>query len=399
MGEQQEAKQSGGKGDTRVEPGMVRFELLHEDASGTKARRGRLHTPHGPVETPIFMPVGTVGSVKGVGPDDLLTLDAQIILGNTYHLMLRPGEALVGEMGGLHRFVSWNRPMLTDSGGFQVFSLSEKRKITEEGAAFQSHLDGARHFLTPERSIDIQETLGADVIMAFDECPPSTEDRAYLEASLARTTRWLHRCVKAWSRERSSLFGIVQGGLHEDLRKRHAEEVCAVDLPGYALGGYSVGEAPEAMHDGVAYSAPLLPRDKPRYLMGVGTPVDLVTCVEHGVDMFDCVLPTRCARNGLLFTSEGKVVIRNAAYARDPRPVDPACSCYTCRNFSRAYLRHLFAAQELLAMRLNTIHNLHYFLGLMAEVRRAVAEDRFATFAREFRARAKAQEAERTRGR
>jgi queuine tRNA-ribosyltransferase len=385
------------KGDVRVEPGLVRFELLHEDA-GTKARRGRLHTPHGAIETPIFMPVGTVGSVKGVGPDDLLALDAQIILGNTYHLMLRPGEQLVGQMGGLHRFISWERPMLTDSGGFQVFSLSEKRKITEEGAAFQSHLDGARHLLTPERSIEIQETLGADIIMAFDECPPSGSEREYLERSLARTTRWLHRCAKAWSRERSSLFGIVQGGLHADLRRRHAEEVCAVDLPGYALGGYSVGETPEAMHEGVSLAAPLLPRDKPRYLMGVGTPLDLVTCVESGVDMFDCVLPTRCARNGLLFTSEGKLVIRNAAYARDERPVDPACSCYTCRTFSRAYLRHLFAAKELLAMRLNTLHNLHYFLGLMAEVRRAIAEDRYAAFARDFRVRAREQETERTRG-
>ncbi|XXF81571.1 tRNA guanosine(34) transglycosylase Tgt [Myxococcaceae bacterium GXIMD 01537] len=386
------------KGDTRVAPGLVRYELLHEDKN-TKARRGRLHTPHGLIETPIFMPVGTVGSVKGVGPDDLLTLDAQIILGNTYHLMLRPGQELVGEMGGLHRFISWNRPMLTDSGGFQVFSLSEKRKITEEGATFQSHLDGARHVLTPERSIEIQETLGADIIMAFDECPPSKEDRSYLEKSLARTTRWLHRCVKAWSRERSSLFGIVQGGLHPDLRQRHAEEVCAVDLPGYALGGYSVGETPAAMHEGVAHSASLLPRDKPRYLMGVGTPLDLVTCVEHGVDMFDCVLPTRCARNGLLFTSEGKLTIRNAAYAKDPRPVDPACSCYTCRTFSRAYLRHLFAAGEILAMRLNTLHNLHYFLTLMADVRRAIAEDRYAEFAREFRSRYHAQEAERTRAR
>ncbi len=386
------------KGDTRVAPGLVRYELLHED-TGSKARRGRLHTPHGPIETPIFMPVGTVGSVKGVGPDDLLTLDAQIILGNTYHLMLRPGEELVGEMGGLHRFISWERPMLTDSGGFQVFSLSEKRKITEEGAAFQSHLDGARHILTPERSIEIQETLGADIIMAFDECPPSKEDRSYLEKSLARTTRWLQRCVKAWSRERSSLFGIVQGGLHNDLRQRHAEEICAVDLPGYALGGYSVGETPAAMHEGVAFSAPLLPRDKPRYLMGVGTPLDLVNCVESGVDMFDCVLPTRCARNGLLFTSEGKLTIRNAVYAKDPRPVDPACSCYTCRTFSRAYLRHLFAAGEILAMRLNTLHNLHYFLTLMADVRRAISEDRYAAFAREFRTRYQAQETERTRAR
>jgi queuine tRNA-ribosyltransferase len=385
------------KGDTRVAPSLVRYELLHEDASGTRARRGRLHTPHGPVETPIFMPVGTVGSVKGVGPDDLLTLDAQIILGNTYHLMLRPGDDLVGHMGGLHRFISWDRPMLTDSGGFQVFSLSEKRKITEEGAAFQSHLDGRHLMLSPERSIEIQETLGADIIMAFDECPPSTESRAYLEKSLARTTRWLHRCVKAWSRERSSLFGIVQGGLDPELRKRHTEEVCAVDLPGYALGGYAVGETPEAMYEGVAYSAPLLPRDKPRYLMGVGTPVDLVTCVEQGVDMFDCVLPTRCARNGLLFTSEGKLVIRNATWARDERPADPACSCYTCRNFSRAYLRHLFVAGEILAMRLNSLHNLHYFLTLMKQVRQAIAEDRYAQFARDFRERARAQETERTR--
>ncbi|MEN9799098.1 MAG: hypothetical protein RL653_2794 [Pseudomonadota bacterium] len=374
-----------GRGDLRVAPGLVRYELLHEDA-GTRARRGRLHTPHGVVETPIFMPVGTVGSVKAVGPDDLVTLDAQIILGNTYHLMLRPGEALIGEMGGLHRFISWDRPMLTDSGGFQVFSLSGKRKITEEGAAFQSHLDGRKYLLTPERSIDIQETLGADVIMAFDECPPALAERRYLEASLDRTTRWLHRCVGAWSRERSSLFGIVQGGMHEDLRKRHAEEVCAVDLPGYALGGYSVGEAPEAMHAGVAYSAPLLPREKPRYLMGVGTPLDLVTCVAAGVDMFDCVLPTRCARNALLFTSEGRVTIKNAQYAKDERPLDPTCSCYTCRTFSRAYLRHLFHAKELLAMRLNTLHNLHYFLNLMGEVRRAISEDRYEAFVKAFRA-------------
>jgi queuine tRNA-ribosyltransferase len=372
-----------GKGDARVAPSLVRYELLHEDAT-TKARRGRLHTPHGVIETPIFMPVGTVGSVKAVGPDDLVALGAQIILGNTYHLMLRPGEQLVHELGGLHRFISWDRPMLTDSGGFQVFSLSEKRKITEEGAEFQSHLDGSRHMVSPERSIEIQESLGADIIMAFDECPPALSDRAYFEDSLARTTRWLHRCTMAWSRERSSLFGIVQGGLHDDLRKRHAEEICAVDLPGYALGGYSVGEAPEAMHAGVAFSAPLLPRDKPRYLMGVGTPLDLVTCVGHGIDMFDCVLPTRCARNGLLFTFGGRLVIKNAQYARDPRPVDEACGCYTCRNFSRAYLRHLFVAKEILAMRLNTIHNLHFFLELMAKARQAIEQDRYAGFQREF---------------
>lgn len=364
------------RGDRRVAPSLVRFELLHRDAQ-TGARRGRLHTPHGTIETPVFMPVGTAGSVKAVAPDDLERLSAQIILGNTYHLMLRPGEALIAELGGLHRFIGWERPMLTDSGGFQVYSLAQKRKITEEGAAFQSHLDGSRHLLTPERSIEIQELLGADIIMAFDECPPATSERPYLEASLARTTRWLGRCVRAWSRERSSLFGIVQGGLHRDLRKRHAEEVCAFELPGYALGGYSVGEAPEAMHEGVADSAPLLPADKPRYLMGVGTPLDLVTCVAAGVDMFDCVLPTRCARNGLLFTSQGKVVIKNAQYARDERPLDEDCDCYTCRSFSRAYLRHLFVAQEVVAMRLNTLHNLRYFLGLMARVRQAIEQDRY----------------------
>jgi queuine tRNA-ribosyltransferase len=369
----------------------VCFELLAQDPA-TGARRGRLHTPHGMVETPVFMPVGTAGSVKAVGPDDLRTLGAEIILGNTYHLMLRPGDALVKEMGGLHRFISWERPMLTDSGGFQVFSLEGKRTITEEGVAFQSHLDGSRHLLSPERSIEIQEALGADIIMAFDECPPALSERPYFEASLARTTRWLSRCVKAWNRGGpSSLFGIVQGGLSLELRRRHAEEVCSFDLPGYALGGYSVGEAPAAMHQSVAEAAPLLPKGKPRYLMGVGTPLDLVTCVGSGIDMFDCVLPTRCARNGLLFTSEGRLPIKNAVYARDGRPPDPACDCYTCRNFSRAYLRHLFAAREILAMRLNSIHNLRYFASLMGQARAAIEAGTYARFLSDFRA-AHAQE-------
>jgi queuine tRNA-ribosyltransferase len=363
----------------------MRFELLATDPQ-TQARRGRLHTAHGVIETPIFMPVGTAGSVKAVGPDDLVTLNAQIILGNTYHLMLRPGEALIRELGGLHKFISWNRPMLTDSGGFQVFSLAQKRKITEQGAEFQSHIDGSKHLLSPERSIEIQESLGADIIMAFDECPPALSERQYFEDSLARTTRWLSRCVKAWHRGDSSLFGIVQGGLSDELRKRHAEEICSIDLPGYALGGYSVGEEPVAMHAGVAVSAPLLPKDKPRYLMGVGTPLDLVTCVGSGVDMFDCVLPTRCARNGLLFTSTGKVVIKNAAYQKDERPIDEACPCYTCRNFTRAYLRHLFVSKELLAMRLNSLHNLAFFLGLMDQVRSAIAAGQYAAFLRDFRA-------------
>lgn len=373
------------RGDQRVAPSLVRYELLHVDAT-TGARRGRLHTPHGTIETPEFMPVGTQGSVKAVAPDDLHALGAQIILGNTYHLMLRPGEGLVGALGGLHRFISWDRSMLTDSGGFQVFSLSERRKITEEGAAFASHLDGSKHLLTPERSIEIQEVLGADVIMAFDECPPAKAERAYFEPSLARTTRWLGRCVQAWHRQRSSLFGIVQGGLFEDLRRRHTEEVCAFDLPGYALGGFAVGEAPAEMHAGVAFSAPLLPKDKPRYLMGVGTPLDLVTCVGAGVDLFDCVMPTRSARNGLLFTSTGKLVIKNAKHTRDERPIDPRCDCYTCRTFSRAYLRHLFVANEVVAMRLLTLHNLRYYLALMAGARAAIERDEYAAYVRDFHA-------------
>ena len=364
----------------------LRFELLNRDP-GTRARRGRIHTPLGTVETPVFMPVGTQATVKAVGQDDLESLGAEILLGNTYHLMLRPGEDLIGALGGLHRFMAWDRALLTDSGGFQVYSLAQSRKITEEGARFQSHLDGSRWLLTPERSIEIQERLGADIVMAFDECAPSKVDRAYLEESLARTTRWLHRSAAAWTRGRSALFGIVQGGLDLDLRRRHTEEVCAVDLPGYALGGYSVGERPEEMHASVAEVAPLLPEDRPRYLMGVGTPVDLVTAVASGVDMFDCVLPTRCARNGLLFTTEGRLNLRNATHARDERPPDPGCACYTCRTHSRAYLRHLFAADELLALRLATLHNLHHYLELMRGARSAITEDRFVAYAEDVRRR------------
>jgi queuine tRNA-ribosyltransferase len=364
----------------------LRFELLHRDA-GTHARSGRLHTPHGTVETPVFMPVGTQATVKAVGQDDLQALGAEIVLGNTYHLMLRPGEALIGGLGGLHRFMAWDRALLTDSGGFQVYSLAQNRKITEEGASFQSHLDGSRWLLSPERSIEIQEALGADIVMAFDECVPSKVERPYLEESLARTTRWLHRCAAAWTRGKSALFGIVQGGLELELRRRHVEEVCAVDLPGYALGGYSVGERPEEMHASVAEVTPLLPEDRPRYLMGVGTPVDLVTAVASGIDMFDCVLPTRCARNGLLFTTEGRLNLRNATHARDERPPDAGCACYTCRTHSRAYLRHLFAADELLALRLATLHNLHHYLELMRGARLAIAEDRFGAYAEDVRRR------------
>lgn len=360
----------------------LQFELLTTDP-GSAARRGRLTLPHGVVETPIFMPVGTAASVKAIAPDDLERIGAQIILSNTYHLFLRPGHELVKRHGGLHRFMSWPRPILTDSGGFQVYSLAEARKISEEGVVFRSHIDGSQRMLSPEISIEVQEALGADIIMAFDECPPAGSERSYFEQSLARTTRWAKRCKEAWHPDGpSSLFGIVQGGLHEDLRRRHAEEICSLDLPGYALGGYSVGEPIPEMYASVATSAPLLPADKPRYLMGVGTPEDLVTCVGYGVDMFDCVLPTRTARNARLYTSEGIVNIKNARYADDPGPLDPACRCYTCWNFSRAYLRHLYNAGELLAYRLNTLHNLTFFLDLMAEVRRAIEEGRYAAWSK-----------------
>jgi queuine tRNA-ribosyltransferase len=362
---------------------MVSFDVIARDG---QARAGTLTTPHGVVETPIFMPVGTVGTVKGVGPDDLEAIGAQVILGNTYHLMLRPGADLVARHGGLHRFMAWPRAILTDSGGFQVFSLAGRRKLTEEGVTFQSHLDGSPQSITPERSIAIQEQLGTDIAMAFDECPPATADRAYLEDSLARTARWAGRCKAAWHRDGpSALFGIVQGALHPDLRKRSAEEICALDLPGYALGGYSVGESPAQMHEGVALSAPLLPADRPRYLMGVGTPDDLLHAIEAGIDMLDCVLPTRCARNGLLFTSRGRVPIRNQVYADDPAPVDESCRCYTCRTFSRAYLRHLFQSKELLAYRLNSVHNLAYFLSLMRGAREAIREGRFRAYATSVR--------------
>jgi queuine tRNA-ribosyltransferase len=333
------------------------------------------------------MPVGTAGSVKALTVDHLLGLDAQIILGNTYHLYLRPGHELVRELGGLHKFISWPRPMLTDSGGFQVFSLAERRKITEEGVEFRSHLSGEKVFFTPESVMEIEMALGADIIMAFDECPSSVADRSYIEASMARTTRWERRCKEAWRPDSgSSLFGIIQGGLHEDLRRRHTEEICALDLPGYALGGFAVGEPPPQMHEAFAFSAPMLPADKPRYVMGVGTLDDLVRGVEAGVDMFDCVLPTRCARNGLLFTRKGtgRMNIKNQTFARDPRPVDETCGCYTCRNFTRAYLRHLFVSEELTAYTLNTIHNLWTYLTLMRDMRQAIEADQFSAFVRQF---------------
>src|SRR5467141_939390 len=349
---------------------MLSFEVTHTDG---EARRGVLELPHGRVDTPQFMPVGTAGSVKALAPDDLDHIGAQIVLGNTYHLLLRPGPELVAEMGGLHRFMSWPRPILTDSGGFQVYSLAEQRKISEAGALFRSHLDGSKHLLTPERAVQVQRKLDPDVLMCFDECPPASASREEHEEAVARTTRWAVRCKEEWLKDpRGDLFGIVQGGLDRELRERHAAEIAALDLPGNALGGFSVGEDPAQMWEGVAHAAPLLPAQKPRYLMGVGTPEDLLRCGMAGVDLFDCVLPTRVARNGLLFTRRGRLQIKAARYARDPRPADPGCRCYTCRTFTRAYLRHLFAAQELLAFRLNTIHNLTFYLDLMRGLREAI---------------------------
>jgi queuine tRNA-ribosyltransferase len=358
-------------------PHAVTFERVLTDP-GSSARRGRLHTPHGTVQTPMFMVVGTAGTVKAVAPDDLHAIHTQVVLGNTYHLMLRPGSERVARMGGLHRFMQWDRPILTDSGGFQVFSLGDLRTITEEGVAFKSHVDGARHMLSPERSMDIQRDLGSDVVMAFDECIKLPAEEPDIERSLARTTRWLDRCMARYNGP-GSLFGIIQGGLSHRLREMHAAEVTARDLAGFAIGGLSVGEGKEEMHDVCAFTAARMPVEKPRYLMGVGTPDDLVRAVAAGVDMFDCVMPTRNARNGTVFTRAGRLNIKNASCAEDPGPLDPACDCYTCRTFSRAYLRHLYTAEELLVYRLLSIHNLRFYLHLMERVRTALEQGTFAT--------------------
>lgn len=321
------------------------------------------------------MPVGTQATVKALTPDDLESFGTQIILGNTYHLYLRPGHELIRSLGGLHKFMNWPRPMLTDSGGYQVFSLNELTKVTEEGVTFQSHLDGSSHFISPERSIEIQQALGADIIMAFDEPTPYPADISRTEKSLKLTTLWARRCKEALHSDTQALFGIVQGGMYPDLRKKSAEQIIEIGFPGYAIGGLSVGEEKKLMHDTTAYTAPLLPEDKPRYLMGVGTPEDLLQCSSAGVDMFDCVMPTRNARNGSLFVKGGKINIRNAQYKSDPGPIEPDCPCYTCANFSRAYLRHLAMAGEILAMRLLTLHNSTFYQKWMASIRNAIEED------------------------
>jgi queuine tRNA-ribosyltransferase len=349
------------------------------------ARLGRVHTPHGVIETPAFMPVGTQATVKTMSPEELKTMDAHIILSNTYHLFIRPGHDIVKAAGGLHKFMNWDRPILTDSGGFQVFSLSNMRKITEEGVQFKSHLNGDKLFLSPEKAMEIQNALGSDIMMAFDECPPFPAEYEYVKKSLERTTRWAERCLQSHSRPNDQgLFAIIQGGMHEDLRRLSAEQLTSMDFPGYAIGGLSVGEPKNLMYEVLDYTTPLMPANKPRYLMGVGSPDALIEGSIRGIDMFDCVLPTRIARNGTCMTSEGRLVIRNAKHATDFGPLDPKCTCYTCKNYSRAYIRHLIKADETFGIRLTTIHNLHFLLQLMRDVRGAIQEDRLLDFRDEF---------------
>ncbi|QAR34326.1 tRNA guanosine(34) transglycosylase Tgt [Geovibrio thiophilus] len=361
------------------------FEFtLEKTSEKSKARAGRIVTPHGEIETPIFMPVGTVGSVKGVAPRELDEIGAQIILGNTYHLHLRPGEDTVAHFGGLAKFNSWNKPTLTDSGGFQVFSLAKLNKIGEEGVEFRSHLDGSKLFLSPEKSIEIQQKIGADIMMAFDECVPYPSEKIYVEKSLELTTRWAERCLKAKTRDDQALFGIIQGGVFPDLRRRSAEQICALPFEGFAIGGLSVGEDIPTMYEIADFITDHMPADKPRYLMGVGTPEDLLNGIERGIDMFDCVMPTRNARNALLFTNSGKLHIKAARYRLSDEPVDAECGCYTCRNFSRGYLRHLYKTGELLALKLNSIHNLHFYLSLVKRARNAINNGFFEDFKKEI---------------
>ncbi len=356
------------------------FELVARDG---RARAGIFHTPHGDILTPVFAPVGTQATVKAVTPAQLEELDATLILANTYHLYLRPGDDLVAEMGGLHQFMNWQRPILTDSGGFQVFSLADRRTIDSEGATFKSHIDGSIHRLTPEKSIAIQENLGADIIMAFDECAPPT-DRAYNERAMARTHAWAVRCLEAKTRSDQALFGIVQGGIFTDLRQQSAEFIAGLNLPGNAVGGLSVGETKEEMHAVLEAIDPILPEDKPRYLMGVGTPEDLVNGVQRGMDIFDCVLPTRLARHHAAMIPGSRLNLVNAAFARDPKPIDENCTCYTCQHYSRAYLRHLIIAKEMLSATLLSIHNLHTLFQLARQMRQAILEKRFESFAQEY---------------
>ena len=355
------------------------FHLLAKDGN---ARAGLLHTAHGAIETPIFMPVGTVGSVKGIAPDDLEAIGAQIILGNTYHLYLRPGDELVARRGGLHEFNAWRKPILTDSGGFQVFSLEGLRKITEEGVEFRSHLDGSKHFFSPEKVVSIQRNLNSDIMMQLDQCIGFGASHKDAEKAMELSARWAKRCREAYPAGTAGnlLFGIVQGETYDDLRERSARHLMDIGFEGYAIGGLAVGEPKHLMVHCLEKLNPVLPQDKPRYLMGVGTPLDILHGIENGVDMFDCVLPTRNARNGTLYTSQGKINIRRRQFAEDDGPLDPECNCYTCRTFSRAYLRHLYVSQEILSFRLNSLHNLTYFLNMVKGARKAILEGRYAEY-------------------
>ncbi|AMB92682.1 tRNA guanosine(34) transglycosylase Tgt [Aerococcus christensenii] len=362
----------------------LRYELIKKEKH-TGARLGRVITPHGVIETPIFMPVGTLASVKSVSPEELKEMKAQIILSNTYHLWLRPGDDLIERAGGLHTFMNWDRPILTDSGGFQVFSLTDIRRLEEEGVHFRSHLDGSKLFLSPEKAIQIQNHLGSDIMMSLDECPPFDASYDYMKHSIERTTRWAERGLKAHQRPNDqALFGILQGGGYKDLRLQHAKEMVGLDFPGYSIGGLSVGESKEEMYKVLDYLTPIMPENKPRYLMGVGSPDALIEGSIRGVDMFDCVLATRIARNGTCMTSKGRLVVKNAAYKEDLRPIDEACQCYTCRNFTRAYVRHLLHCGETFGLRLTSIHNLHFLLQLMEQVRQAIREDCLLDFKEDF---------------
>lgn len=358
---------------------MFGFKVLHKDGD-SHARLGTLTTPHGSVDTPIFMAVGTQGTVKGVTPAQLREASVSMVLGNTYHLMLRPGSERVKALGGLHRMMAWDGPILTDSGGFQVFSLAQLSKKTDEGVHFSSHIDGSKHLLTPESSMKIQADLGSDVVMAFDDCTPYGADHEATRRSMELTHAWARRSLDAFRGDGQALFGIVQGGMFTDLRQQSMETLCAMPFFGFAVGGLSVGEPKPEMYRILKYTAPQMPEDKPRYLMGVGTPADLVNAVSQGIDMFDCVMPTRNARNGMAFTSHGTVSIKNARHKDDDSPLDGDCTCYACTNFSRAYLHHLFKAREILSSVLMTIHNLHYYQTLMARMREAIGNGTFAAF-------------------
>jgi queuine tRNA-ribosyltransferase len=362
----------------------IRYELI-KTCKQTGARLGIVHTPHGSFETPTFMPVGTQATVKTMAPEQIKSMNANIILSNTYHLWLRPGHEVIREAGGLHKFMNWDGAILTDSGGFQVFSLSDLRKIEEEGVHFRNHLNGDKLFLSPEKSMEIQNALGSDIMMAFDECPPFPATPEYMKNSVERTSRWAERCLKAHTNtDKQGLFGIVQGGEYEELRKQSALDLTSLDFPGYAIGGLSVGEPKDIMNRMLEYTTPLLPTNKPRYLMGVGSPDSLIDGSIRGIDMFDCVLPTRIARNGTLMTSKGRLVVKNEAYTRDFGPIDDECDCHTCKNYSRAYIRHLIKCEETFGIHLTSYHNLHFLIKLMEKVRQAIREDRLGDFKAEF---------------